>query len=655
MDNNLDFPSPCQHCGKINENKWCYQFVDNQSNLFSVCKRNSPPSPGWFKTSRQDSEDSPIYQRDITSKIINPHPSTQQWIYLDKLLSPIVKVERIDNGDGSKYFVQYSLNDEGNWVKGIDNVSRDSVMLYNFDKVQKAIDNNTPIFITEGEKCADSLNKLGFVATTAIGGSKWLPHHSQTFNNETDTTVILVPDLDQVGLKHIKKIERELRKLNNPRLNIKYLFPFPNHSAWQNLPQDKGLDVYDWINEWLPTTDDIIASITDTGHELEQEKELLTSTQSNDKDFDKNLILQAITELFPGHWISIDAKLFQWVGTHYQRTSPALQKRRIWHWLESHPITRSDKLLLDPQPSKCSSIYDSAVHKFGIDPDKVNPPGLNCQNGILSISWHDNQPVAELIPHSPDHYFTYVSNVNYDPHADPQHCDRLLKCLDEPQQDILFKLLGASLDLRGVRKLKGRIVKAALCVGTGSNGKDSLRQCVELIFSDSLGAANLNDFVQYDRGRKFALAKLSNIKINWSSENSASYLDNVQSLKASITGEPISMELKGKDERPMQTDITFFFNVNEPPDIKTGLESTLSRWCVIDFNKTFKVNADTSKNEVEADPRFRYDSQFLTQSVCPAFLNRIIAGLSDLINHGIDYSQIEYSVQSIKSIYQRTL
>lgn len=647
MEKKLAFSSPCPHCLKNNDNNWCYQFFDDSSNLFSVCKRNSPPANGWSISPYKDSENSPIYSRDM-SKVANSHPSTRQWFYLDNNFNKIVKVERKDSSDGKKFYAQYSLDNSGNWQKGI-NVPRETIMLYNFDKLKDAIAKNIPIFITEGEKCADSLNQLGFVATTALGGSKWLPHYTQTFNNHTDTTVILVPDMDAVGLKHILKVEHQLKSLNLPLLSIKYLFPFPNHSLWQNLPPDKGLDIYDWVNEWLPTPDEIVASITDTIPLPQAEKNTQLQNSDNNDDFDKNLILIAINDLFPGNWISIDNTLYQWVGTHYQQTSPSLQCRRIWQWLESHPIRRSDnKLFLDPQPSKCSSIYASAIHKFGIDPNKVNPPGLNCQNGILSISWQNNQPVAQLTPHSPDYYFTYVSNVAYHPDADTQHCDRLLNCLDYPQQDILFKLLGASLDLRGVRKLKGRIVKAALCVGTGSNGKDSLRQCVELIFSDSLGAANLNDFVQYDRGRKFALAKLSNIKINWSSENSASYLDNVQSLKAAITGEPISMELKGKDERPMQTDITFFFNVNEPPDIKTGLESTLSRWCVIDFNKTFKVNAQPSKNEIEADPRFRYDSQFLASHVCPAFLNRIVHGLRNLISDGIDYSSIEYSITSIK-------
>ncbi|MFM6008608.1 MAG: hypothetical protein ACKPA7_32320, partial [Sphaerospermopsis kisseleviana] len=46
----------------------------------------------------------------------------------------------------------------------------------------------------------------------------------------------------------------------------------------------------------------------------------------------------------------------------------------------------------------------------------------------------------------------------------------------------------------------------------------------------------------------------------------------------------------------------------------------------------------TNPNHELADPRFKYDREFLINEVCPAFLNYMIKGLEDLMIEGIDYS-----------------
>ena len=59
---------------------------------------------------------------------------------------------------------------------------------------------------------------------------------------------------------------------------------------------------------------------------------------------------------------------------------------------------------------------------------------------------------------------------------------------------------------------------------------------------------------------------------------------------------------------------------------------------MLTFTKTFKIGADPLKGEIEADPRFKYDPEFLKQQVLPAFLNRVLAALVDLMRDGIDFS-----------------
>ncbi|MFM6912870.1 MAG: DUF5906 domain-containing protein, partial [Dolichospermum sp.] len=186
---------------------------------------------------------------------------------------------------------------------------------------------------------------------------------------------------------------------------------------------------------------------------------------------------------------------------------------------------------------------------------------------------------------------------------------------------------------------------------TGSNGKDALREAISTIFGkQGVTSATLNDFQQYDDGRRFPLSSLIYSRINWASENTnSSKLDRIQSLKAAITGNPLVAEAKGKDGQEFTPNSVFLFNINDVPNMQGSLEAILSRYGVLDFKKTYKTNADPSKGELEADPRFAYDPLFLRLMVCPALLNRLLDSLKDLMVNGIDYSCTREALEDIQS------
>jgi len=65
------------------------------------------------------------------------------------------------------------------------------------------------IIIVEGEKDADRLNGLGLVATTNAGGAeKWQGEYNSFLR---DKDVVLIPDNDETGKRHIKKIASSLK------------------------------------------------------------------------------------------------------------------------------------------------------------------------------------------------------------------------------------------------------------------------------------------------------------------------------------------------------------------------------------------------------------------------------------------------------------
>ena len=275
-----------------------------------------------------------------------------------------------------------------------------------------------------------------------------------------------------------------------------------------------------------------------------------------------------------------------------------------------------------------------------IDPELINPPGINCINGIVRVVWEGKKFTVRLDPHTPEDYFTYEPLIEYDPNADDAYCEQLLSCLDKPQQEIFLRNIAASLDIQTVRKLKGREIKALLAVGLGSNGKDALRECVSVIYGEhGLTSVSLSDFQLYDEGKKFNLSPLINSRVNWASENPQTCrIDKIQSLKLLVTGNKLHSERKGKDHIEYDAKAITIFNLNETPSFQGVIKAIQDRIAVLEFKKTFEKNPDPNNpNELLADSRFAYDKEFIRTEIAPAFLNRMLKALNDLIEEGIDY------------------
>lgn len=90
---------------------------------------------------------------------------------------------------------------EGKWVWNMDGVQR---VLYNLPEVMKAKE----VWECEGEKDVDALTKLGLVATCNVGGAgKWMDAYSEVLRGKD---VILIPDNDEAGKRHVAQIMESL-------------------------------------------------------------------------------------------------------------------------------------------------------------------------------------------------------------------------------------------------------------------------------------------------------------------------------------------------------------------------------------------------------------------------------------------------------------
>jgi putative DNA primase/helicase len=278
-----------------------------------------------------------------------------------------------------------------------------------------------------------------------------------------------------------------------------------------------------------------------------------------------------------------------------------------------------------------------------IDPNTINPEGLNSSSGVVKINPDGSHT---LVSHDPKQVYTYVG-CKYDPNIDPTDCDRLLECLEPSQREIFLRTAAAALNLKLVRsKLTGRGVKGLLCHGEGSNGKDTLRAVLAAVFGRGMTGKSLSDFKSYDMGRKFNLAGIEGSICNWASENTSKVdLDNIQSLKQFITGDPLDIERKGKDSYEYKSAAIFFANCNKLPSITGGTAAIDDRYGILKFDKTYARNADASQGELEADPRFKDDEKFILEQIAPAMLNKLLERLPLLLSEGLDYKATKDAMQ----------
>ncbi|PQO21993.1 ATP-binding protein [Rhodobacteraceae bacterium WD3A24] len=109
---------------------------------------------------------------------------------------------RFEKGAGDKFFIPYDLvaND---WR------APDTRPLYRLDEVAGA-DAARLVIVTEGEKCADALAGLGYVATTTFGGANgWRKAELAPLDGRN---VILWPDKDEPGQKYAEGLAATLHE-----------------------------------------------------------------------------------------------------------------------------------------------------------------------------------------------------------------------------------------------------------------------------------------------------------------------------------------------------------------------------------------------------------------------------------------------------------
>jgi hypothetical protein len=126
--------------------------------------------------------------------------------YFDEAGKLLFRVARFE----PKNFRQCRPDGRGGWIWDLKGTRR---VLYRLSELIEGVAAGHPVLIVEGEKDVDNVRKLGLVATTNPGGaskgkkSKWRSEYNEHLRG---ADVILVPDNDEPGWKHVNAIGASL-------------------------------------------------------------------------------------------------------------------------------------------------------------------------------------------------------------------------------------------------------------------------------------------------------------------------------------------------------------------------------------------------------------------------------------------------------------
>jgi phage/plasmid-associated DNA primase len=353
-------------------------------------------------------------------------------------------------------------------------------------------------------------------------------------------------------------------------------------------------------------------------------------------------------------WISVENVLHQWNGTHYGSVADlelAPKVAKFLGRLSYYDENTGEDVHEWARPARVDEAIKWLKRQTAASIEDFNPANaLNLQNGALSWSWEDQKLVIRLDPHDPAQRFTYCQGYGYDPHASRDTLDRLLRAVEDSEQDTFQRVMGSGLELARYRAIRGR-PRAILAIGDGQNGKDTLQGAIsETLGNRGFTHCSIGDFQQYDKGRKFPLAPLYGSRINWSSENTGyARLESIQSLKTAISGEKMSYEVKNVQEVSYSPNTLLIFNCNDAPRLDASSAAMESRWHVMAFRKRFTSHPDPNKpNELQADPRLKDDHEFIRKAVCPAMLNWLLEGLQLAVSEGISYDPDSEALEAVR-------
>jgi putative DNA primase/helicase len=236
------------------------------------------------------------------------------------------------------------------------------------------------------------------------------------------------------------------------------------------------------------------------------------------------------------------------------------------------------------------------LHSLKVDisvgcPEELNATNLlNLKNGMFNLD------TLELISHSTEFKSTIQLPVNYNPDA---NCFKWFETMrgifpdDIEKADLLQEFFGLCLTKDMSQE------KALFMIGEGANGKSTILHILQQI----LGKRNYSSVPLEQFNNPHYIANLHNRLANISIETNAKSSVYDSLMKAVISGDTISADLKFKNVIQFNPFCKLIFALNSMPRVDDKTDAFYRRLIIVRFNRQFQEEEQNKnlKQELEAE------------------------------------------------------
>ncbi len=457
------------------------------------------------------------------------------------------------------------------------------------------------VYITEGEKDADTLWAVGCAATTNTGGAgKWKDSDSDALKAIGVARAVLLPDNDDPGRSHMTQVARSLKAAGIAIVNV----PLPDLKP-------KG-DVSSWFASGRNRADleKVVAArpyiLSNKGpfHSDEEDPDAGDPHGANHWKHTDLGVAESFVHRF-GENVRYNHKHKEWLvwNCHHWRIDKNEEIRRkanehVRLWQEEALAIRNMDVkrsvttftLKLEQSAALGRIVDLSRAMIPVadtgDQWDSNAMLVGCPNGVIDLT------TGSFRAGHPSDRITLQTSVDFDPDAT---CDRWQTFVNEIFDDdteltsFIHRAAGYSLTADTTEQC------FFMCVGHGANGKSTFLSALSAVWGDYGYTTDTNVFASNASSKDstpYDLAELLGRRMVLMSETKTNSRMNEQAIKNFTGGERINAQKKYGHPFEFQPVGKLWMGINHQPKVFDDSHGFWRRVRLIPFTRTFAGSSD---------------------------------------------------------------
>lgn len=542
-----------------------------------------------------------------------------EYDYFNEHGEQCYRIKRFEQENGDKTFRQARANGRGGWIEGKGVMAGVKRLPYRLPEM--LAEPGRIVFVTEGEKCADRLHSIGFVATTAPEGAgsaaKNWPQIAEYFCGRT---VAVLPDNDEPGRRAAADTVRALLSV----AAAVYVINLPE------LPY-KG-DICDWLDAGHTQEElrDIVTSAEPVRTATEPVKNVVPFRQGDARDqSDDDPEEDNDGSRQPGEYVANDIgnALFLvekyghdlryvlgngwhiWDGRRYAPDLENVGAQKRAHDISAvlieaarvepntkRRIKRLKWAISCGNSSRINGMLIQAksyLHKKANDLDK-DPLLLNCLNGTVDLR------TGELRPHEQSDLISKICGTDYDPRATCPLWEKfILEIFDNDADMVGFVQRAIGYSLTGLTTEQVVFIMH----GAGSNGKSVLLETIKAVLAEYVERSAADTWVSNkNNGPSNDVARLVGARLVSVVETEHDKHLAEALVKQATGGDEMTVRLLYKEFFSFVPKFKLWFATNHKPKIKGSDFAIWRRIILLPFLVTFNDKEKMVKGQKEKDP-----------------------------------------------------